>query len=305
MALELDKRRVADIQEIATVVSKKKCILFLGAGAHYPPPKDLKHTCGGVPYAYPLSHRPPLGSKLSKDLARESNFLREFPTDNKRNLQRVALHYEIEKTRNSLISRIREAVDDGKTPSPVIRALAELDFTLIVTTNYDRLFERALYAAGKDPIVSTYNKDQEVETRDYPYDELKANRPFIFKIHGDIGQGESIVITDEDYIDFVMRISDKRHNPIPETFRYYLKKWPALFVGYSLMDYNLRLLFKTLRWFGDRANIPSTYSVDIKPDGLIYKVYSEKNGFVQFIVQDVWTFVPELYLRIKGKEMPL
>ena|SRR2546421_12125617 len=118
--------------------------------------------------------------------------------------------------------------------------------------------------------------------------------------------GESIVITDEDYIDFVMRMSDKGlANPVPLTLAYYLKKWPILCVGYSLMDYNLRLLFKTLRWIGDPANIQRTYSVDIQPDGLIYKVYSEPKGFVQFIVQDVWTFVPELYLRIKGKEMPL
>ncbi len=31
------------------------------------------------------------------------------------------------------------------------------------------------------------------------------------------------------------------------------------------MDYNLRLLFKTLGWIGDQAFIPRTYSVDIKP----------------------------------------
>jgi len=33
----------------------------------------------------------------------------------------------------------------------MLRALAELDFPLVITTNYDNLFENALAAAGKQP----------------------------------------------------------------------------------------------------------------------------------------------------------
>ena len=285
--------------EIAKVIATGKCILFMGAGVHYPPP-------GPSPYCYPEEKRPPLGGALSDDLASECDFKREFPKHSTSNLQRVSLHYELKNGRHNLVKRIETAVNENKAPSPILHALAGLNFPLVATTNYDRLFEAALYAAHKEPVICVYNKDRHVPTLDYPQAEPDAMKPFLFKVHGSIEAAKSIVITDEDYIDFVMRMSDKgEFNPVPATFLYYLKKWPTLFLGYSLMDYNLRLLFKTIRWMGDPAEIPRTYSVDVRPDQLIYKIYSEPKGFVRFIVQDVWAFVPELYRRVKHKRMPL
>ena len=67
----------------------------------------------------------------------------------------------------------------------------------------------------------------------------------------------SLVITDEDYIQFVLRMTDKEpYHPVPVTMKHYLKRWPTLFIGYSLKDYNLRLLFRTLRWKLDKAKFP-------------------------------------------------
>jgi hypothetical protein len=286
------------MNEVISKVSKGECILFMGAGVHYPPPS-------GSPYDYPVENQPPLGSALAERLAKETNFSEIFPNDSVRNLQRVSLHYELTKGRNALVNKINESVDKNKKPSPILNGLAELDFRLIGTTNYDRLFEKALYSAQKDPVICVYNKERNVSTMDYQDSVPDPQRPFLFKIHGCVDAGKSIVITDEDYIEFVMRMNDKGlYNPIPETFSYYLKKWPTLFIGYSLIDYNLRLLLKTLRWVGDQASIPNTYSVDPYPDNMIYKIYSHPKGFVHFFVQDVWTFVPELYRRIKGKDLP-
>jgi hypothetical protein len=55
-------------------------------------------------------------------------------------------------------------------------------------------------------------------------------------------------VTDEDYIQFVLRMTDKDpYDPVPMSLKHFLKRWTTLFIGYSLLDYNLRLLFKTLR----------------------------------------------------------
>ena len=66
---------------------------------------------------------------------------------------------------------------------------------------------------------------------------------------------DSLVVTDEDYIDFVLRISAEGeiNHAVPQTFRYRLSLWPTLFVGYRLMDLMLRLLFRTLRWKLDQS----------------------------------------------------
>ncbi len=85
-----------------------------------------------------------------------------------------------------------------------------------------------------------------------------------------------------------------------------LKRWPTLFIGYSLMDYNLRLLFQTLRWKVDRARFPMAYSVDPYPDPLLeFTLGAGLQRQVIFIAQDVWTFVPALYRAVVGEDPPV
>lgn len=300
MAL-LDHRTISTIagntnfDYVVNSIKKGECILFLGAGVHFPS-DDLK-------YDYDATACPPLGTKFSEDLAGKCSFAKLFPTESARNLQRVAMCYELEHSRLQLVTEIRNAVDTNKKPSPAVCALAQLPFQLVITTNYDRLFEEALINAGKRPVVHVYNPKEGEKTPDYSTPDAK--NPYVFKLHGDIQSPETIVISDEDYIQFVLRMSEKEYNhPVPQTFRYNLSRWPTLFVGYSLLDYNLRLLFKTLRWKMDIAQVNPAYSVDPYPDPLIFDVWHSQKKYVTFVAQDVWTFVPALYEKVTGQVMP-
>ncbi len=99
-------------------------------------------------------------------------------------------------------------------------------------------------------------------------------------------------------------MSDKEpYDPIPLSLKHFLTGWTTLFVGYSLLDYNLRLLFKTLRWKIDPANMPDMYSVDFRPDALILDVWQNQRRYVKFIAEDVWSFVPQLYEVVLGEEL--
>jgi len=279
---------------VGEAVRERQCILFLGAGVHAPPPV-------GARYGYPPDQRPPVGAALSRELADACGFATRFPGEDAGNLQRVALAYEIDSSRARLVDAITTAVDTGREPSPVLRALAQLDFPLVITTNYDRLFERALHGAGKRPRVTVYNPQPEPTT---DHRNATAQSPVIYKLHGDIAQRDSLVVTDEDYIQFVLRMSDKEpYDPIPLSLKFFLTESTTLFLGYSLLDYNLRLLFKTLRWKIDAANVPDMYSVDVRPDPLILDVWQSQRRYVKFIAQDVWSFVPQLYERVRGEEM--
>ena len=275
------------------------CILFLGAGVHYPPPE-------GSRFKYTAEEQPPLGSTLARQLAEDCNFPAICPGEDPGNLQRVSLCYEKELGRAALVRRVRDTVEERSQPSAAVRALAQLPFTLVITTNYDTLYERALRGGEvrKNPFVTEFDPNSELPTRDYPQGaDPTAERPFVFKMHGDVNVAESIVVTDEDYIGFILRMKESdRFHPVPETFRYHFVRWPTLFVGYSLLDYNLRLLFRTLRWKLDAAQYPQTYSVDVHPDPLIQDVWQREQGF-RFIAQDVWDFVPRLYHNVLGREM--
>jgi len=291
VALELEVDEALEL--IAGAVREQRCILFLGAGVHAPP-------SDGSRFEYPAAQRPPIGSALSRELAASCGLSERFPGEDASNLQRVALLYEIARSRRQLVEAVTTAVNTGKQPSPMLRALAELSFPLVITTNYDQLFERALFAAGKHPRVAVYTPNLEPTT---DYRDPTAESPVVFKIHGDIMRPETIVITDEDYIQFVLRMSNKDpYDPVPLTLKYYLTGWTTVFVGYSLLDYNLRLLFKTLRWKIDTASVPEMYSVDYRPDPLIFDVWHNQRRYVNFIAQDVWAFVPRLFERVLGRE---
>lgn len=295
MAIDLDVANALDF--LATQIDAGKCILFLGAGVHAPPPARSR-------FKYPAAQRPPIGSQLSRVLAEKLELKKKHPKEDVRNLQRVSLFFEIERSRAQLVEAVREAVQDGKKASPLLRALAEIGFPLVVTTNYDRLFEGQLERVDppRSPRVSIYSPKSNEATEVFA--DPTAESPVMYKIHGDITRLDSIVITDEDYIQFVLRMRDKdQYDPVPLDLKFYLTRWTTLFVGYSLLDYNLRLLFKTLRWGTDPANIPDTYSLDFRPDPLIFDVWDNQRRYVKFIVQDSWSFIPMLYERVLGKEL--
>jgi SIR2-like domain len=127
--------------------------------------------------------------------------------------------------------------------------------------------------------------------------------PILLKLHGALNYPESIVVTDEDYLVFIQKMSDRHQHPIHQNILARLNNWPVLFIGYSLKDYNLRLLFRTLRWHVDVTNFPLSFSVDPFPDHLIVSIMQHgQKPMVSFIHGDLWDFVPALYKECKGVE---
>jgi hypothetical protein len=187
--------------------------------------------------------------------------------------------------------------------------LAALPFPIIVTTNYDHLFDNALRRARtrngelKDPIVGIYDPKRTEPPEEVPLDPLEQ-RPVLLKIHGDIDKPESIVVTEEDYIVFIQRMSDHNLHPFHQNIRVRMRNWPILFIGYSLKDYNLRLLLRSLRWKIDAVKLPLLFSVDPSPDKLIRSVWQGggEERIIYFVEKDLWEFVPALYRACMGKE---
>jgi hypothetical protein len=274
-----------------------ECILFLGAGVHAPPADD--------PSQYPEQERPLLGRGLAEALAGQSEFSKRYSDDSPSDLQRVSLHIDTEKElgRAKLVDYLKRHLRIGKKPSKALRMLSALPFRIIVTTNYDPLLEMSLRQRGKEPQIVVYEPSDNMPTKDVK-GELTKEEPFVFKMHGDLDAPASIVITDEDYIRFIQRMTDKgAFHPIPETVRYYMNRWQTLFIGYSLRDYNLRLLFRALRWGMDPSGFSRSFSLDPRPDPLIVRVWQDREQpYVAFVVHDLWKFVPRVYREIMGKD---
>jgi len=288
--------------DIVEKVESGQCILFLGAMASAPsPPEETR---------FQYKKAPPGGEELALRLVERCG----YKGKDKTNLQRVSLYYElIYGNRELLENAIREIITKDKDtgeefmPSPALHVLAALPFPIVITTNYDRLFDIALFRANtrdgrpKQPIKIIYNPELKSEPKVPPAD-FGENKPILVKLHGDIDEPGSIVITEEDYIRFIQKMSIRVYHPLHEHMLARLASWPMLFIGYSLEDYNLRLLFKNLELIVEE-HLKLSYSVDPEPDDIIVSLMGAGKGrTVHFIKEDLWNFVPELYKQVMRRE---
>jgi hypothetical protein len=129
-------------------------------------------------------------------------------------------------------------------------ALMHLPFSAWVTTNYDKLLERA-FAKVKGGFPKTLtHEDTEALGR-----QLFDGGQFILKAHGDIDRPETVVLTSRDYSRII------HANPaFNEVFSGLLLTKALLFVGYSLADPDFRLLMdRQLTHF--KGFIPERYAL--------------------------------------------
>jgi hypothetical protein len=143
---------------------------------------------------------------------------------------------------------------------------------LIITTNYDSLMEIALNEFKVPYIVlTTKRKDPKVIMRcsslvtqqedlmklsdcyypiDFSLDDKPQKLVVIYKIHGCLSKEsefskEGLVISDNDYVDFVSQMS--KLGVIPAHVSDLMLEKPMWFLGYSLSDWNVRSIYETIK----------------------------------------------------------
>src|SRR5262245_38552336 len=128
---------------------------------------------------------------------------------------------------------LAERLADAARAAPEVHRLAvKLPFAAWVTTNYDKLLERA-YALERGGLPKTLtNRDTEALGR-----LLFDGAPFILKAHGDLDKPESLVFTSRDYRDLI-----HGNAAFSAAFSAILQTHSVLFVGYSLADPDFNLL---------------------------------------------------------------
>lgn len=245
---------------IRRLLQEGKVVPFLGAGVNVRSPE-----AAAVPDAGPLL---PTGAQLSRQLAKEV----AYPADDDRDLTdlaKVASYFVEISARQRLCETLRQSFTVDAKPSPMHRFLASIDKPLvIVTTNYDDLMERAFIEANRPYDLVVHPTDQrEVEgsvlwwahgatlpeavAPNKLYIELES-RTVIYKMHGSIcrtsAKLESYVVTEEDYVDFLARMTGL--HAIPAQLLHYFRACHFLYLGYGLRDWNLRVMLRMLRMGG-------------------------------------------------------
>jgi hypothetical protein len=269
-----------------------RVVPVLGAGVN---------RCGRPPGArWDRGRYLPDGAELARHLARYSAYPDPDPAD----LVRVSQYFAVMLGAGPLYDELRELFDADYPPTPIHRFLAALPGTLrrrglaspnplIVTTNYDDALERSFREAGEayDLVAYIAVGEHAGSFLHYPPDgdailievpnEYRAltldERTVILKLHGAVDRNnaehDSYVITEDNYIEYLTRTELSGLLPVKLVAK--LRRSHFLFLGYSLRDWNLRVILH--RIWGEQRLRYRSWAVQLRPEEIDRKFWEARD----------------------------
>ncbi len=215
-------------------IKAKQCTPFIGAGA-----------CDGTL---------PLGKDLACNWAKSHG----YPLPDRENLARVA-QYLIYNKNDEFFPKdeIRDIWSktippDFSKPDEPHHLLADLELPIYITTNYDGFMFDALKSHGKDPQRELCRWNPTFDVLKIPSIFMQNNeykpsteKPIVYHLHGHHSIPQSMVLTNDDYVDFLVQLT-KDNDILPPSILTAIAGNSLLFVGYSLEDWDFRVLFRGL-----------------------------------------------------------
>lgn len=234
-----ERLKKADWKVLLQRINDGQCTPFLGAGASYP---TLQRA-----------------SEIAEEWATDAG----FPFDDCTDLAKVAQFLSVTTDpiypKNKIIQRFRSVpppsfADDPYEPH---RVLAELPLRTYITTNYDDFMFRALEwvetepGKNKTPRREVCQWNTTIDRRRSRSRKRKTDcrpdiqNPLVFHLHGHVDDPESLVLTEDDYLDFLISIG-RDEDLLPPGILEAFTTTSLLFVGYGLNDWNFRVLFRSV-----------------------------------------------------------
>lgn len=253
-------------EELFKFIREEKTILFTGAGI-------------SIYAGYPS------GKKLAKIIFDSLSKNEKDQISDKKNLSKLCKEYEILKDgREELIMLLKkifiEKIADSTETHRLISKIPH--FKEIITTNYDNLFEIAFNGqinkfVTVDDLVNYQN--------DFPN---------YYKIHGDLSIPDTIIITENDYLNkFFNNLNIEYWSTITNLF---LRKH-IIFIGYNLDDPNIQLIFNNISKVL-KGNMKDSFF--IAPNVSRIKSRELQQLGVKYIDSTAETFLNELNENIKS-----
>ena len=214
---------------------------------------------------YPLEDKHDLSrvtlfSSVLKDVARAENVVKGDYLNFIKN--RVFDQAEAQGLPRELLDEVEAQFDDldfsalasqlgrpafGQPGEDPLLILAQLDLPIYLTTSYHRFIEAALERAGRHPTTAVCRWRQELENLpnlpdpfDGDYQPSREN-PLVYHLHGLDSYPESLVLTEDDHLAFLVAIS-RDPDLIPLRLRQALTDSSLMLLGYDLRDCDFRSL---------------------------------------------------------------
>ncbi len=227
------------------------------------------------------------------------------------NLPRVALHFGLKaKWDYTFIKQQLESIlmEEEADPSKLLSTLAALPLRMIVTTNFDRLMEKALDAAGITyrVVVQPIEGFNTSSGRKQVTELAKSDGLILYKFHGEFGDkatgsptggGPSsprIILTEEDYIEFLSVLG--KDGAVPNLITERLADNTLLFLGYSLEDWDFRTMHKILIDRLVKHSQRTSFAIQKDPPEFWVRYWESKKVLIYNV--DLYEFADQLKERL-------
>lgn len=261
----------------------------------------------------------PSGTELADHLAK--NF--DYPLSEPQDLLRVSQYVSVMSGSGPLYDELHAVLDADYPPTALHQFFATLPasfrskgfparYPLLVTTNFDDALERAFRDKGEPFDLVAYIAEGEqrgkfvhwtpdgeailIERPNEYRGIVPDQRTVILKIHGAVdrvrSEWDSFVVTEDHYIDFLARTDIS--NLLPVTIAAKLRKSHFLFLGYSVRDWNLRVIL--YRIWGQQRLTYKSWAVQWKPEPVEQEFWNKRN--VEILKVRLEDYVEELTERV-------
>ncbi len=254
---------IPNFDRIVRAIESGRCIPFLGAGVSM----DFKSWVNGQDLIPGCPSGEQLKFKLTDAIKRarlpetQLNTLAQLP-----DLPSVAefFHFVDNGQRSDLESVVKQAIASAVFPRPIHWVMTGIpSIRCVFTTNYDELIETAAknHPTPRDlrgPFVYNQSLPEQIKPSDIPIELIKGERfnpdlpapaaghPLVlYKMHGCVKHSDSMLITTNDYVQYIALWRDERRG-MPKEFRDLLYKNTFLFLGYGLSDWNFRVIWESM-----------------------------------------------------------
>lgn len=162
----------------------------------------------------------------------------DFSSDDLLRIPQFVYNKSSKKYNDILISNI----SDKEIDVPLSKAIFEINPAHIITTNYDKLLESS---------SSEFRNQYDVVISDKDLLDAEKSK-YIIKMHGDVSHPETIVLKEQDYLNY-----SQNHILIELFVKALLADHTILFLGYSLNDYNIKLIISWINYLRSKNGLLS------------------------------------------------
>lgn len=218
-----------DWRNLLKQIMKGTCVPFIGP-----------HLCVDVK-GYP--HKRLIAQKWADE--------EQYPFEDRSDLARVAQFLAVQGGSSYAEDKLKDEYQDLKLPNSddkdePHRVLAQLPLPLYITTSYDNFIASALknLTISRD-VRREYCRWQQRPDENPKLDDPIPSRPLVFHLFGHADEPGSLVLTEHDYLKFLVNIS-REQLLLPSLIRGRISAGSLLFIGYEFNDWDFRVLLHTI-----------------------------------------------------------